>query len=208
MLLKAMVKVYMLRGATDEALVKKELRTKLRSILASIPPETIQERSHLAAKLLFNEPEYRQSEIMMVYLSLPQEADTTPIVLQAWQDGKKIVAPQISWESHQMIPIEISNLDEDVAGNQLGVREPIRGLPIPIQLVDLVIVPGLAFDPFGNRLGRGRGFYDRFLGKPEFRGKTCGLALEAQVVGSIPAGPHDVKVHMLVTEQRVRRFDP
>lgn len=187
--------------------MKKALRTKLRSILASIPPETIQERSNRAAKLLLLEPEYKQAEIVMVYLSLPQEADTTPIVLQAWQERKKVVAPQVSWESHQMIPIEIGNLDEDVASNQLGLREPIHGLPIPIELIDLVIVPGLAFDPFGNRLGRGRGFYDRFLAKPEFRGRACGFALEAQVVDSIPAGPHDMKVHMLVTEERVRRFD-
>jgi 5-formyltetrahydrofolate cyclo-ligase len=188
--------------------VKKALRTKLRSVLAAIPPETVQESSRLAAELLFREPEYKRAEIMMVYLSLPQEPDTTAIVLRAWQDRKKIVAPQVSWESRQMIPMEIRNLDEDVASNQLGLREPIHGLPIPIQLIDLVIVPGLAFDPFGNRLGRGRGFYDRFLGKPEFQGKTCGFALEAQVVDSIPAGPHDVKVHMLVTEERVRRFDP
>jgi len=188
--------------------VKKELRNKLRSILASIPPEVIQDRSRTAAKHLFEEPEYRRCEIMMVYLSLPQEADTTPVVLQAWRDHKKIVAPQVSWESHQMIPIEIKNLDEDVASNQLGLREPIRGQPIPIQLIDLVIVPGLAFDPFGNRLGRGRGFYDRFLAKPEFQGRACGFALEDQIVGSIPAGPHDMKVHMLVTENGVRRFDP
>jgi 5-formyltetrahydrofolate cyclo-ligase len=188
--------------------VKKALRTRLRSVLASIPPETIFERSRIAAELLFREPEYKQAEIMMVYLSLPQEADTTPIVLRSWQDRKKIVAPQVSWESRQMIPMEIRNLDEDVASNQLGLREPIHGLPIPIQLIDLVIVPGLAFDPFGNRLGRGRGFYDRFLAKPEFQGKTCAFALEAQMVDSIPAGPLDVKVHMLVTEERVRRFDP
>lgn len=188
--------------------MKKELRTKLRSVMASVPPEVIQERSRAAARHLFHEPEYKGCEIMMVYLSLPQEADTTAIVLQAWQDHKKIVAPQVSWESRQMIPIEIKNLDEDVASNQLGLREPIRGQPIPIQLIDLVIVPGLAFDPFGNRLGRGRGFYDRFLAKPEFKGRACGFSLEEQLVGSIPAGPHDMKVHMLATEKGIRRFDP
>lgn len=163
----------------------------------------------MAAGRLFAEPEYRRCEIMMIYLSHSHEADTTPIVLQAWQDRKKVVAPQVSWESRQMIPLEIRNLDDDVASNvQLGVREPVHGLPVPIELIDLVIVPGLGFDPFGNRLGRGRGFYDRFLGKPEFRGVACGFALEDQVVGSIPAGPLDQKVHMLATDKAVRRFDP
>ena len=108
-----------------------------------------------------------------------------------------------------MIPIEIRNLDDDVGeNNQLGIREPIHGMPIPIGLIDLVIVPGLGFDPFGNRLGRGRGFYDRFLSMAEFRGVACGLAFEEQFVGSIPAGPLDKKMQMLVTDATVRRFDP
>lgn len=187
--------------------MKKELRTKLRGILASITAEQLAEKSRIAAGRLFAEPEYRRAEIMMIYLSHAHEADTTPIVLQAWQDRKKVVAPQVSWESRQMIPIEIRSLD-DVAENQLGIREPVHGLPIPTPLIDLVIVPGLGFDPFGNRLGRGRGFYDRFLGKPDFRGVACGFALETQLVASIPAGPLDRKMKMLVTDAGVRRFDP
>lgn len=188
--------------------MKKELRTRLRAALASISPEEVHERSRRAAARLVQTPEYRRSEIMMIYLSMPQEADTTPIVLQAWQDRKKVVAPQVSWDSRQMVPVEIRNLDEDIGKNQLGIREPIRGLPIPVELIDLVIVPGLGFDPFGNRLGRGRGFYDRFLGRREFHGVACGFALESQMVDSIPAAHHDQRVDLLVTDERVRRFDP
>lgn len=187
--------------------MKKELRTKLRGIVGSIPPEELLEKSRIAAGRLFAEPEYKRAEIMMIYLTHAHDADTTPIVLQAWQDRKKVVAPQVSWESRQMIPIEIRSLD-DVAENQVGIREPVHGLPIPTGLIDLVIVPGLGFDPFGNRLGRGRGFYDRFLGKPDFRGVACGYALECQIVGSIPAGPLDRKMNMLVTDACTRRFDP
>ena len=188
--------------------MKKELRTRIRGVLSSLSPEEIHERSRRAAKLLFQTPEYRRAEIMMIYLSLPTEADTTDIVLQAWQDRKKVVAPQVSWESRQMIPMEIRNLNEDVTERQFGIREPIHGLPIPIGLIELVIVPGLGFDPYGNRLGRGRGVYDRFLGKAEFKGTTCGFALECQFVDNIAASAHDVKMKMLVTEEKVRRFDP
>ena len=186
--------------------MKKELRRKLHAVLAAIPPETLVEKSRCAAALLFEQPEYQRAEIMMVYLAIPQEADTTRIVLQAWQDRKRVLAPQVSWESHAMIPIEINNLDTDIAHTEFGLREPIRGQPIPIGLIDLVIVPGLGFDPVGNRLGRGRGFYDRFLGRPEFKGITCGFALEDQVVDSIPASPHDVGIDLLVTNQTVRRY--
>lgn len=188
--------------------MKKELRTRLRTLISSLSPEEIHDQSQQAAARLFALPEYRRSEIMMIYLSLPSEADTTPIVLQAWQDHKKVVAPQVIWDSRQMLPVEIRNLNEDIGSNQFGIREPIHGLPIPIELIDLVIVPGLGFDPFGNRLGRGRGFYDRFLSKPQFRAVRCGFALESQVVDSIPSAHHDVKVQMLVTNEQVRRFDP
>jgi len=73
-------------------------------------------------------------------------------------------------------------------------------------LIDLVLVPGLAFDEFGHRLGRGRGFYDRFLAHPEFTGVACALAFEEQMTPSVPVGPLDRKVSMLITDKKVRRF--
>ncbi len=186
--------------------MKKELRSRLRAVLDGLSPDEIREKSAAAARLLFAEPEYLTCEVMMIYLSLPREADTTPIVLQAWRDRKRVLAPHVGWETRQMVPIEIRNLDSDITDTDAGIRMPVRGTPFPINLIDLVIVPGLGFDPNGNRLGRGRGFYDRFLARPNFKGVFCGFALEEQVVDAIPAAPHDVPVHMLVTDQKVRRF--
>jgi 5-formyltetrahydrofolate cyclo-ligase len=186
--------------------VKKELRSKLQAVLAAIPTATLETQNAEAARRLFAEPEYQHAEILMIYLSLPREADTTPIVLQAWKDLKRVLAPQVSWESKQMVPVEINNLDTDITSTPYGLWQPVRGTPIPVELIDLVIVPGLGFDEQGNRLGRGRGLYDRFLARPKFRGVICGLAYEDQLVDSIPARAHDRKVHMLVTNKAVRRF--
>lgn len=186
--------------------MKKELRSKLQEVLAAIPSETLEAQNVEAARRLFAEPEYRRAEILMIYLSLPSEVGTTPIVLQAWRDLKRVLAPQVSWESKQMIPVEINNLDTDITSTPYGLYQPVRGTPIPIELIDLVIVPGLGFDAEGNRLGRGRGLYDRFLARPQFRGVICGLAYEDQLVDSIPSRSHDRKVHMLVTDKAVRRF--
>jgi 5-formyltetrahydrofolate cyclo-ligase len=80
------------------------------------------------------------------------------------------------------------------------------GNPAPVADIDLVVLPGLGFDPFGNRLGRGRGFYDRFLAHRDYRAVSCGLALEEQFVESVPVGPHDMPIDMLVTDKNVRRF--
>lgn len=105
-----------------------------------------------------------------------------------------------------MMPVEIRSLTEDLGMSQMGLREPVSGIPFPSSTIDLVIVPGLGFDEYGGRLGRGRGFYDRFLAHPEFTGVACGLAFEEQLTPSVPIGPLDRHVDMLVTDKKVRRF--
>jgi 5-formyltetrahydrofolate cyclo-ligase len=106
-----------------------------------------------------------------------------------------------------MIPIEIRSLTHDQSSPGLGLRQPAAGTPIPVSLIDLVIVPGLGFDAHGNRLGRGRGFYDRFLANPEFHGVACALALEQQLIPELPVDPLDRPVDLLVTDAEVRRFN-
>lgn len=187
--------------------IKKELRKQLKESLAELTVEEMRERSSRAADLLTTQPEYLQSEIIMVFLSMQTEISTVPLVLKAWQDRKRVLAPRVSWEQRRMIPVEIHSLDDGVEETESHVLQPVEGDPIPISMIDLVVVPGLGFDSTGNRLGRGRGFYDRFLGQKEFRSVTCALAFEQQVVDSIPSDSHDIRVQMLVTEERVRRFD-
>lgn len=143
----------------------------------------------------------------MVFLSLPGEIDTSPLVLRAWQDRKRVLAPKVSWGQRRMLPVEIRSLTEDLAVSQMGLREPVSGILFPIGMIDLFIVPGLGFDEYGHRLGRGRGFYDRFLAHPELRGVSCALGLEEQLVPSIPVGPLDRHVDMLITNESVRRFE-
>jgi 5-formyltetrahydrofolate cyclo-ligase len=185
---------------------KKALRQELRRRLAEIPEAQLQARSAAACRLLCEQDEYRRAEILMLFLSAPHEVDTRQLALQAWADIKRVLAPRVSWDQRRMLPIEIHSLASDVEDGYMGIREPVEGMPVPVSDIDLVVVPGLGFDEHGNRLGRGRGFYDRFLSHPDFRGVSCALALEEQVVPSIPVGPSDVCVDMLVTDVKVRRF--
>ncbi len=187
--------------------MKKHLRQRLRKILTEIPEEQARLHSAKACQLLTAQPEYTKAEVMMVFLSLPGEIDTTTLCLKAWQDHKRILAPRVSWEQRRMIPIEIRSLTHDLTITGLGLREPAVGTPIPASLIDLVVVPGLGFDAYGNRLGRGRGFYDRFLASPEFRGVACALAFEEQLVDQLPVGPLDRPVDILVTHTQVRHFN-
>lgn len=187
-------------------MTKKELRQMLRRRMEEIPADKLRERSAVACGRLFELPEYRRAEIVMIFLSMPREVDTSQIALRCWNDMKRVLAPKVSWEQRRMLPIEIRSLISDVHRGILGIREPLDGLPIPVADIDLVIVPGLGFDEEGNRLGRGRGFYERFLSHRDFRGVACALALEDQVVAAVPSDETDVRVHLVVTDARVRRF--
>jgi len=174
--------------------------------MAGVSPEELNTRSLRAAHRLFQEPEYIKAEIVMVFLSMETEADTTPIALRCWQDSKRVLAPKVSWNQRRMLPLEIRSLTDDVVCSNMGIREPVAGIPFPVNMIDLLIVPGLGFDEYGNRLGRGRGFYDRFLAHPEFRGIACGVCLESQITPRLPVGPLDREVDMVVTDASVRRF--
>ena len=187
-------------------LTKKELRTRLKANLAALSPEQIHSRSIQACDLLVAQPEYAGAETIMVFLSLHSEISTTPLVLRAWQDGKRVLAPRVSWEQRRMLPVEIRSLTEDIEETRWSLRQPAQGDPVPLSMIDMVTVPGLGFDTRGHRLGRGRGFYDRFLSNPNFTGTICALGFEEQTVDFIPEDSHDIKVDMLVTDQQVRRF--
>jgi 5-formyltetrahydrofolate cyclo-ligase len=186
--------------------VKKALRQQLRKRLDALTPAEVQALSSQVCEQLTAQAEYNKAEIMMTFLSLPHEVDTTHLILRAWQERKRVLAPKVSWEQRRMLPVEIRSLTQDLVITQLGIREPTTGPPIPISMIDLVIVPGIGFDEQGNRLGRGRGFYDRFLAHPEFRGVSCAVAFELQMTDAVPADSLDVRVNMLVTDTKVRRF--
>ncbi len=195
-----------LRPMPKCGLSKKELRTRLKANIAALSADEIHHRSRQACNSLVAQPEFERAEIVMVFLSLPTEINTAPLVLRAWQEGKRVLAPRVSWEQRRMMPVEIRSLTENIEDTQWSLRQPLQGDPVPLSMIDLVVVPGLGFDPEGNRLGRGRGFYDRFLAHSEFAGSTCAVAFEEQIVEAIPADSHDIRVDMLITDQHVWRF--
>jgi 5-formyltetrahydrofolate cyclo-ligase len=142
----------------------------------------------------------------MLYLHTPTEVDTAPLALRAWQEGKEVVVPKVSWDQRRMLPVEINSLNTGLTTTGSGVREPIAGKPVPVNFIDFVIVPGLGFSNNGYRIGRGMGFYDRFLAQAEFIGVSCGLAFEEQIVPDLPILDHDMPLGMLGTDGGVRRF--
>lgn len=186
---------------------KSAVRKQLRETLSHMTEVDRHRKSIVATSLLIGTPEFSAARVVMIFLTMPHEIDTAPLALKCWQAGKTVVAPKVSWEQRRMLPVEIDSLHQNsLTTTGPGVREPLAGKPVPLDLIDLVLVPGLGFTEGGYRIGRGMGFYDRFLAQSEFNGLSCGFAFGEQIVGHLPLLDHDVPLSMLVSDVGIRRF--
>ncbi len=182
---------------------KAELRGQLRNRLLSMPEPQRKTKSKKACQNLISTDEFQRASIVMMYLSLPHEVDTSEAILHAWQLGKTVAVPKISWQQRHMIPVQITSLETGFSTGAWGLRNPTGGLPIPFGDIDLVVAPALGFDRQGNRLGRGGSFYDRFFANKDVKAVRCGLAFAEQVLDTIPVTESDQPVHFLVTDEEI-----
>jgi 5-formyltetrahydrofolate cyclo-ligase len=182
---------------------KVELRRRLRSCLLAMPTAQQKAKSRKACQNLISTEQFQRASTVMMFLSLPHEVDTSEAILHAWQLGKTVAVPKISWQQRHMIPVQINSLETDFTTGVGGLRNPTTGVPIPFGQIDLVVAPALGFDRRGNRLGRGGSFYDRFFANKDVRAFRCGLAFAEQVLDAIPVTDSDEPVHSIVTDEEV-----
>jgi len=182
---------------------KAQLRRKLQNCLLAIPSGQRSEKSRKACQNLVSIPQFQDASTIMMFLSLPHEVDTSEAILHAWQLGKVVAVPKISWQQRHMIPVQINSLETGFSTGTSGLRNPIAGVPVPFGDIDLVVTPALGFDKEGNRLGRGSSYYDRFFANTELKASRCGFAFAEQLVDSIPTIEHDEPVHILVTDEGI-----
>jgi len=186
---------------------KVELRRQLRSCLLSLPDEQRKRKSRAACGNLVSTEQFQKASTVMMFLSLPHEVDTAEAILHAWQLGKTVAVPKISWQQRHMLPVGIDSLETGFSTGVGGLRNPISGVPIPFGQIDLVVSPALGFDRQGNRLGRGGAFYDRFFANRELTAARCGLAFAEQILAFIPVTESDKPVDFLVTDEGVINCD-
>jgi 5-formyltetrahydrofolate cyclo-ligase len=148
---------------------------------------------------LFGLPELAASSTIMFFASFRSEVETVPMIRRALAEGKRVVLPKV--KGRDLALFEIRDFDRDVSAGAWGILEPHENEPAALDAVDLMVMPGLAFDEHGNRLGYGAGFYDKLL--VSFTKTTVALAFEAQIVPEVPAARHDVPVKKIVTEKRI-----
>ena len=194
-------------GVSSLAEAKSVLRETARARLKSISPERrALESSQLRDRLNASDI-WHAAKSVLFFAPLAGEPDLWLLLEEALTTGKAVALPRFEAATQSYVPCRIRNLQADLQIGKFGIREPAAHCPImPLNQLDLTLVPGVAFDLSGRRLGRGKGFYDRLL--HSVRGATCGLAFYEQIVDAIPVEPHDIRLNYILTPSRWQQASP
>ena len=185
---------------------KRELRRRIRQMRRKMGEETWRERSRSVCRIIQETEAYREAEIIYVYLAVRGEVLLDELIRDAQRAGKRVLAPRV--KGKEMIFCPIPDLDQ-VQISPMGIREPPEnGESREEEIGDseknvLFLIPGIAFDWKGNRVGRGGGYYDRFLER-HFMQNKVGVAFSFQIYEEVPAEESDIPVDAVATEEGIR----
>jgi 5-formyltetrahydrofolate cyclo-ligase len=189
---------------------KSELRKMIIGLRDQLLPGEIREKSLLIAERLYSLPAYRDAEKVMFFISFGSEVDTRSMVEETIRRGKLALAPKALPETRKLVPSQIVDWDRDLVPGAYGIPEPgiDRLRPHSPETIDILIVPGVAFDQKGNRLGYGGGYYDRFFELLRPGTPLVALVFDLQIQAEIPVDEWDRRVDYIITEKRVIKAAP
>jgi len=180
---------------------KKNIRDAILSKLKLQEEEERLNKSRRIEQKLFNLPEFQRAKTVMFYVSTKFEVDTLNMIKKAIKLGKRVAVPVVSKDKKQMLVSLISGEASELEYGPYTIKQPKEDHfnLIPPQDLDLIVVPGVAFDKGGMRLGRGKGYYDRFLESKHDQTATVGLAFDFQIIQNLPYGCHDRSVEQIIS---------
>ncbi|MBQ2164339.1 MAG: 5-formyltetrahydrofolate cyclo-ligase [Muribaculaceae bacterium] len=171
---------------------KKQLRKSIKAQVALMSAESKLEQSNNVFQYIENSPLFAQSKRVMIFSSLPDEIPTHHVI-ERWSKIKELYLPRVNGDDLEVVRYSPS----EITTGSFNILEPTsKDLLSPLML-DLIIVPGVAFDRNGNRCGRGKGFYDRFLSQTH--AATIAVCFDCQLVEQLPTEPHDIPAQYIVT---------
>ena len=181
---------------------KASLRAAVLAARRALKPEERAARSDAIARRLLTVEPYARAHVIGLYSAIGAEVDTGSIARHALQAGKRLAYPRVD-ATGRTLGFARCDPAHLVAGPHRTTEPPPGSPPVPLEVLDLVLVPGVAFDPLCRRLGRGRGHYDATLAALPAATPRFGLAFDLQIVPAVPEEPHDVPLDAVVTESRV-----
>jgi 5-formyltetrahydrofolate cyclo-ligase len=186
---------------------KAEIRKAALAARRGLSKAALLKLSGAVARIVVSSPEYRRANVVATYVAKSDEVQTEAIIRRTLEGGRRVLVPVASPSGRSLVFSEIRSLDE-LASGSFGVPEPRVGMvrPVPIEEAGLTLVPLVAWDDGGRRLGYGKGYFDSALARAGASNFTMGLGLELQHVRAVPAESHDVTLMAVATESRIVRF--
>lgn len=177
------------------------LRQHLRHILHDVSIAARQKKSLRIIQTLLRKSFYKKASVIVTYVSLPAEVDTKRLIKTALKQGKRVYVPCVHRRSKTMTMAPILDFEKDLVPGAYGILEPKKRLQIHQKdaSFDIIFAPGLGFDREGRRLGRGAGYFDRFL-KQHTKALKVGLAFREQIVKRVPTLAHDQQMDCVITD--------
>ena len=184
---------------------KEQIRKEMAKAINGLTERQRTERTRAIEARLFDFANFLEARIALLYVDTDCEVRTKSILRRAYDFNKIVVLPCFDAERHKVSILKVDSLDKDLRTGARGVLEPNpeRCKPVPLNKVDIAIIPGQAFDEKGGRVGSGRGYYDRFIPELPATTRKVALAFEEQILPLIPTESHDRHVDIIITDKRI-----
>ncbi len=184
---------------------KQEIRNGISTYFNSLAGDVLEANTRIIENRLFEFANFLESKIVMLYVNTENEVATDTIVKRAYDFNKIVVLPAFDTAKFKMKLMKVDNPDKDLVVGPRGILEPnpAKCKPVPLDSIDIAIVPGIAMDEKGGRIGSGDGYYDRLIPDLPMTTRKVGLVFEGQLIPQVPMESHDKHVDIIITEKRV-----
>jgi 5-formyltetrahydrofolate cyclo-ligase len=183
---------------------KQHIRRRMLELRRSQPDELVIERSEKICARVLRMSEYRRARVVMLYSGKGKEVQTESLIRAALKQ-KRVVLPITNKDKRILELSEVKDYDEELEIGAFNILEPKREFfrPISVDILDLIVIPGVAFDYKGNRLGYGAAYYDKLLSRVQRRVPLMGLAFHFQMQNHLPHSRYDIPMRVVVTDHRI-----
>lgn len=184
---------------------KQEIRNNITKRIKAYTRDELGEITAQINNRLFDFANFLESKIALLFVDAENEVPSETIIKKAYEYGKIVILPAFDTETFEMKLLKVDDPEKDLTTGPRGIMEPdpSRCKQVPIDCIDIAIIPGIAMDEKGGRIGSGEGYYDRLIPKLPITTRKVGLVMESQVITQIPMESHDKHVDIVITEKRV-----
>ncbi len=184
---------------------KEQIRKDVAKAINGMSEKQRAEKTKAIESKLFGFANFLEARIVLLYIDGENEVRTKAILKRAYDFNKIVVLPAFDSERFKVTTLKVDHPDKDLSPGPRGVAQPnpARCKPVPLQKIDIAIIPGTAFDEKGARIGLGLGYYDRFIPDLPATTRKVALAFEEQIIPQIPTESHDKHVDIIITDKRI-----